>query len=328
MVKTIGLTFDTRDDYQFKEGDPLDANAEFDHLATIDVIAGAFESLGYKVKRIGNVYNLIENLEHLNVDIVFNIAEGYQGRNREAQVPILLEMKGIPYVGSDALTLSLTLDKIMAKKVFRACGIPTPQFIEVKDAGRISEDHLRFPLIVKPRFEGSSKGLDEQARVDSCDELINRSQYIIKTYKQPVLVEEFIKGYEFTVAIIGNQPPTVLAPVQVKIDGRFDLGEDFYTFGRISSPQLEYVCPAAITAELEDKLKDLARQTYEAVDCRDFGRVDFRVDEKNNPYVLELNPLPSLSVEDIFMLLSKIMKISYPQMLERILISALKRYNL
>jgi len=163
QTKTVGLTYDLKTDYEFKEGDPADANAEFDHPSTIDVIARAIESCGFKVKRIGNVLHLLDKIDSLGVDIVFNISEGLSGRNRESQVPILLEMASIPFVGADALTLGLTLDKIMAKKIFIAEGIPTPKFFEVKSPDELVDtDHCKFPLIVKPRFEGSSKGLNRK----------------------------------------------------------------------------------------------------------------------------------------------------------------------
>ena len=154
-MKTVGLTYDLKTDYTFKKDDPPDANAEFDHPSTVDVIAKAIESNGFKVERIGNVSNLLEKIDSLKVDIVFNISEGLSGRNRESQVPILLEMANIPFVGADALTLGLTLDKIIAKKIFIAEKIPTPKFFEVKTTEALKDtDHLKFPLIVKPRFEG------------------------------------------------------------------------------------------------------------------------------------------------------------------------------
>jgi D-alanine-D-alanine ligase len=328
-MKRVGLTYDLKTDYEFKEGDPLDANAEFDHPSTIDVIAGAIESCGFKVKRIGNVSSLIEKIGQLDVDIVFNISEGLSGRNRESQVPVLLEMAGIPFVGADALTLALTLDKVMAKKIFIAEGIPTPKFFEVKSCEELTNsDHCKFPLIVKPRFEGSSKGLSENSRVENLDGLKKQVDYIVKTYKQPALVEEFISGQEFTVAIIGNDTPEILPIVQIKIDGRLQLKDKFYTFARITSDRLEYICPARIPQDLKKKINDLALKTYKAVECRDFGRVDFRVDNERNPYVLEINPLPSLSTEDVFMLLAKNTGISYEQMIGKILNAALVRYDL
>jgi len=329
MTKTVGLTYDLKTDYEFKEGDPPDANAEFDHPSTIDVIAEAIASRGVKVEKIGNASNLLEKIDSLSVDIVFNISEGLSGRNRESQVPILLEMAGIPFVGADALTLGLTLDKIMAKKIFIAEGIPTPKFFEIKTSDELlNVDHCKFPLIVKPRFEGSSKGLSENSRVENMEELKKQVEYIVNTYKQPALVEEFISGQEFTVAIIGNDPPEAMPVVQIKIDGRLKLNDKFYTFARITSDRLEYICPARVNHDLNKKISELALKTYKAVECCDFGRVDFRVDNEGKPYVLEINPLPSLSTEDVFMTVAKAIGISYEEMIGKILESALIRHNL
>jgi len=328
-MKTVGLTYDLKTDYEFKEGDPPDANAEFDHPSTINVIAEAIESQGVKVKKLGNASDILEKIDHLGVDIVFNISEGISGRNRESQVPILLEMKGIPFVGSDALTLGLTLDKVMAKKIFIAEGIPTPKFFEVKDPSSLNDvDHLKFPLIVKPRFEGSSKGLSESSRVENLDDLKKQTQFIINTYKQPALVEGFISGQEFTVAIVGNYPPEALPVVQIKIDGRLNLDDKFYTFARITSDRLKYICPAHITKELKKKISELALKVYNAVECLDFGRVDFRVDSEGKAYVLEINPLPSLSTEDVFPLVAREAGMTYHEIMGKILESAFKRYNL
>ncbi|MFH0791565.1 MAG: ATP-grasp domain-containing protein [Candidatus Omnitrophota bacterium] len=329
-MKTIGLTYDLKTEYKFKEGDPPDANAEFDHPSTIDVIAQAIESQGYKVKKIGNVMNLLEKIEHLNVDIVFNISEGLSGRNRESQVPILLEMAGIPFVGADALTLGVTLDKVMAKKIFIADNIPTPKFLEVKnvDSPVLDTDHLEFPLIVKPRFEGSSKGLSENSRVENMEGLKKQAEYIINVYKQPALIEEFISGQEFTVALIGNEQPEIMPIVQIKIDGKLKLNDKFYTFARITSNRLEYICPAHISQDLKNNISSLALKTFNAVECCDFGRVDFRVDNEGNVYVLEINPLPSLSTEDVFPVVAKAIGSSYNEIIGRILKSAIKRYKL
>jgi len=328
-MKIVGLTYDLKTDYEFKAGDPPDANAEFDHPSTVDVITNAIQSQGFQVKRIGNAASLLEKIDNLDVDIVFNISEGMYGRNRESQVPILLEMAGIPFVGADALTLGITLDKVMAKKIFIADGIPTPRHFEIKSVNdMVDTDHLNFPLMVKPRFEGSSKGLSERSRVGNREELIKQAEFIINTYKQPALVEEFIRGEEFTVALVGNEPVEVLPPVQVKIDGKLKLDDMFYTFARISSDKLEYVCPAPISQALNKELLELAQRAYQAVDCRDFGRVDFRVDNQGRPYVLEINPLPCLSTEDVFMLIAKVIGITYEEMVGRILNTALKRNNL
>lgn len=325
----VGLTYDLKTDYEFAKDDPADANAEFDHPSTIDVISAALTSNGYQVKKIGNVNRLIENIDKLDVDIVFNISEGLFGRNRESQVPVLLEMARVPFVGADGLSLAISLDKIMAKKVFLAEGIPTPRFFEVKPGENVDGlDHMKFPMFVKPRFEGSSKGLSESSRVENLAELRKQVDYVTATYKQPALVEEFIPGEEFTVALLGNGEPEAMPVVQIKIDGKLKLKDKFYTFGRIRDDSVEYVCPAPISEGLRKKLSGLAVKTYTAIECRDFGRVDFRVDARGNPFVLEINPLPSLSTEDVFMFIAKALGISYEEMLGRIMEKALKRHGL
>lgn len=323
----IGLTYDLKTEYVFKSGDPLDANAEFDHPSTVQVISDALTALGHQVVRIGNVEQLLMSLDHLGVDVVFNIAEGLAGRNREAQVPILLELKGIPFVGSDGLTLALTLDKWMTKKILLAEGIPTPRFFQISHPKEPLPADLSFPLIVKPRCEGSSKGISEQSVVHSLPQLKEQAASVIQAYHQPALVEEFIRGTEFTVAIVGNDPPEAMPVVQIAIDGRIDLGELFYTFSRISSGA-DYLCPARIDSALEERLKALALATYRAVDCIDFGRVDIRVDREGTPYVLEINPLPSLSTEDVFMTIATRLGVTYEEMIGKILEAALQRLSL
>jgi len=326
--KIVGLTYDTKPDYVFRKGDPEDANAEFDHPDTIEVIKDAIESGGHKVVKIGNVHSLLRRLKNLDVDIVFNIAEGVYGRNRESQVPIILEMAGIPFVGADGLTQALTLDKVMAKKVLISEGIPTPEFFVLSDANSLNGARLDFPMIVKPRYEGSSKGISDKSIVADVRRLKEQAQWVIRTYKQPALVEKFITGSEFNVPVVGNERPETLPVVQIKIDGKLNLGDLCYTFSRINSNTLNYVCPAKISRSLEDKLKELALAVYKAVDCRDFGRVDIRVDKNGNPFVLEINPLPSLSTEDVFMIVSRQMKVSYNRTVNRILDYALERYGI
>jgi len=323
----IGMTYDLKTDYVFKPGDPQDANAEFDHPLTVQFIEDSLVGLGHQVVRLGNVHQLLGALDHVQVDMVFNLAEGVGGRNREAQVPMILELKKIPFVGSDALTLALTLDKVITKKVLVAEGIPTPRFFEMHHPDDRIPAGLSFPLIVKPRFEGSSKGISEKSVVRSAEELERQAAAIMESYRQPVLVEEFIRGTEFTVAVIGNDPPEALPAVQIQIDGKSDLGELFYTFSRIASGA-GYRCPAQIAAALEKRLRELAVRTYQAVDCLDFGRVDFRVDRAGTPHVLEINPLPSLSTEDVFAVLAAHEGIPYGRMLGRIIDTGAKRLGI
>ena len=330
MGKIIGFTYDLKQDWQPQADEPADAAAELDSQKTIDEVAAAIEANGYTVKRIGNVNRLLPQIDHLGVDIVFNIAEGYFGRNRESQIPLLLEMKGIPFIGADALSLGITLDKVAAKKCFIADHIPTPRYFTVYETDHLDTfKELHFPLIVKCRYEGSSKGLSRKSRVTNFEELKEQIARVHSVYKQPAIVEEFIKGTEFTVGVLGNEKPEPLAIVQVEIEGKLNLGDDFYTFSRLAQPDLvKYICPAKISKVLNGQLQELAIRAYKSVDCRDFGRVDFRVDEQGKPFVLEINPLPCLSKEDVFFIAPKAMGISYEDMINRIIHYGLERNGL
>ncbi len=330
MGLRVGLTYNLKSEVVLKSGDPPDLHAEFDSDETVGRIERALQSGGHDVVRIGNARTLVQRVPKLDVDIVFNIAEGYGGRNRESQVPILLEMLRIPYVGGDGLTLGLTLDKVLTKKVLIAEGIATPRFIDAVDPDRLWNVELEFPLIVKLRCEGSSKGLTERSLVGTPEELRRQVQSLHDTYGSDaaIFVEEFVEGEEFTVALIGNEPHVDVYPVtQIALDGRTDLGRKFYTFSYLRQGA-DYLCPAPIAPALARQLQDLALRTYQAVECRDFGRVDFRVDRQGRPYVLEINPLPSLSIQDVFAFVAKARGITYSQIINVILDAALARSGL
>lgn len=329
MGYRVGLTYNIKSDYILGPDDPPDANAEFDHESTIVVIEGALRAAGHDAVRIGGARQVLERLELVkSLDIVFNIAEGFEGRNRESQVPILLEMLRIPFVGADGLTLGLTLDKVLTKKVLIAEGIPTPRYAEIHDPGRLPDITLTYPLIVKLRCEGSSKGLSERSLVTTADELAQQVQWLAKTYPgSSIFLEEFIEGSEFTVALIGNDSPQAYSVCQILLDGQRELGRKFFTFAYLRSGS-DYLCPAPIPESLARQMQELALRTYRAVDCRDFGRVDFRVDRQGRPYVLEINPLPSLSTEDVFMYVAKHEGIPYAAMLNQIFTIALARYDM
>jgi len=325
----IGITYDLKSDWDRSETDPVDIDAEFDKPETLERVINALKNGGHRVQKIGNIEKLLEKINDLNVDIVFNLCEGINGRNRESQVPVLLEMKEIPFIGGDGLTLAMALDKIIAKKLFISEGIPTPRFFEIKNVNEIEiYQKIGFPLIVKTRHEGSSKGISQNSRVEDIASLKRQVELINTTYSQPALIEEFIKGSEFTVAVLGNDEPVAMPVVQISIDGNVNLGDEFYTHERIASDKLQYICPAAISSELTKKIQDLAVRVYKCVECRDFGRVDFRVDEQGNPYVLEINPLPSLDVGDVFNIFPNVLGSSYDEVINQVVDYALKRYGI
>ncbi|MDD3374268.1 MAG: ATP-grasp domain-containing protein [Candidatus Omnitrophica bacterium] len=324
----IGLTYDAKEDCPVRQGQPIDFNAELDPPDTINGIIAALESGGHKVKKIGNFRNLLSQIDCLCVDIVFNISEGLVGRNRESQIPMLLELYDIPYIGSDALTLGITLDKMVSKKCFVADNIPTARSLiarsveDLKDLGG-----LQFPLMVKPCYEGTSKGITSLSRVENSESLETQVRFVTNQYHQPAIVEEFIKGRECTVVVLGNDEPIPMPIVQYQIDDQLD-GDAFYTSEHVRKESVNYICPAQISPELTSRLQELAVKVYKSVGCRDFGRVDFRIDENDNPYVLEINPLPCLARKDTFSFVAKEIGKSFEEMILWVLDEGLKRLKM
>lgn len=328
----VGITYDLKSEHQLQNNDPEDKYAEFDEEETIDIIANSLKALpNVEVIKIGNAMKFLDFVfkkgEH--VDVVFNIAEGLDYRSREGHLPSILEVLRIPYIGSDPLTLNVTLDKHLAKLIIKQNGINTAEWCVVKKVKDAENITLTFPLIVKLRYEGTSKGLDENAVVRNKNSLKERVRWAINTYKQDVIVERFIRGREFTVGVIGNDEEIeVMPPVQIAIDGDVELGEKIYTFRLVESPGVEYICPAKINSSLEEKIKAMALQCYKVLECRDFGRIDIRVDENDTPYFLECNPLPSLALKDIWPIVAKQLGMSYSQMIQKIFLIGLKRLDI
>jgi len=328
MGKIVGITYDLKSDWQESRDDPIDAAAELDGQRTVECLKTALESAGHTVVLIGGARNLIRRItaNDLKVDIVLNISEGFRGRNRESQVPAILDLYNIHFVGADALTLGVTLDKVVAKKCFMADGIPTPRYFKATPEDDLFKlNTIGFPLFVKTLHEGTSKGITQSSRVENFKQLKAQVERIGRDYKQPALVEEFIKGTEFTVGVIGNDPPEPMPVVQYAIDGKTSLGNGFYSYRHVVEKSVEYICPAPIDEKLALRLQELAVRVYKSVDCRDFGRVDFRVDQAGKPYVLEINPLPNLSPDDVFVLFAKVKEMSYNQIINKIVDEALIR---
>lgn len=327
----VGFTYDAQTDYKLMPEDLPDKYAEFDFEETLVDIESAVKSAGHRVERIGNVRALLVKLmSGEKWDIVFNIAEGIKGRNRESQVPLILELFEIPYVGSDALTMGATLDKTVAKTLVSSFGVLTPKFLKIEKISQLSEKkfNLKYPVIIKPAEEGTSKGIDSDSLARDFRHVKEKTQWLIERYNQPALAEEFIAGSEFTVAVIGNDPPNILPPVRVNIKGKSYLGEEFYTYARVENNDIEYVCPAKIKKSLETKLKTMAIVSCNALGIRDVGRVDIRVSKKGVPYFLECNTLPNLSRLDIFPLAAAAAGFSYEEVILKIFNAAVKRYNL
>jgi len=296
MKLRVGITYNLKKDFSIRENQPIDFLEEFDTEETIDAIRDVLESDGHEVIKLGGGLGLIDRLRQTPIDIVFNIAEGLHGRNREAHIPALLEYLNIPYTGSDPLTLSLTLDKSMAKRVVMSEGIPTPRFMKVEKMEDLSDLHLDYPLFIKLCYEGSSKGVRFDSKILDRRSLEEKTEWLLKTYGPPLLVEEFVSGPEFTVGILGNENPTVLGIMQIEIKGS-PANEAIYSLEvkREWEERVRYRCPPSIDSRLVRKIEDVALRSYRVLDCRDVSRVDVRVDQEETPYFLEINPLPGLS---------------------------------
>jgi D-alanine-D-alanine ligase len=290
----IGLTYDLKDDY-LALGFAEHQVAEFDSPATIAALEAALRAAGHDVERVGHVRSLAAKLvAGWRCDLVFNIAEGVAGFGRESQVPALLEAYEIPYTFSDPLVSALTLHKGMAKHVARGCGVPTPGFVLVGTPAEAEAVTLPLPLFAKPVAEGSSKGITAKSLVRSRAALLTVCTELLERYRQPVLVEEYLSGREFTVGILGTGPSArALATLEVMLLEKADAGVYSYRNktewqGLVDYSLLE---AGALRAEVEA----VALATWRCLGCRDAGRVDVRLDGAGKAQMLEVNPLAGLA---------------------------------
>lgn len=304
-----------------------DAEAEYDAPETIESIRLALESLGHEVVLLEANGELPSKLSEAKVDLIFNIAEGLSGRNREAQVPALCELCGIPYTGSDSATLALALDKALTKRILRQHGVRTPDF-QVMGTGREKLlPTLRFPLILKPIAEGSSKGIAQNCVVDDEAGLRSVVRELIEKYRQPALVEEYITGREFTVGLLGDRKPRVLPPMEICFKNKgLDRPVYDYQVKQEWEKHVFYECPAKLAVSELKALERAAKETFQALDCRDVARVDMKMTAQGEVYVLEINPLPGLTPDySDLVLIAKAAGMDYRTLIAEILAGGLKR---
>ncbi|HUR28513.1 MAG TPA: D-alanine--D-alanine ligase [Planctomycetota bacterium] len=298
----IGIAYDLKSDFTHlavaRASAPDDLLEEFDSLATVEGIERALTRAGHRVVRLGGGRALLSALLERPVDLVFNIAEGFGSRSREAHVPAVCEMLAIPCTHSDPLTCATTLDKAVAKRLVASAGIPTAPFAVLDDARDVETLSLAFPLFAKPLSEGSSMGIRDKARCDDRAALAERVRAIVSDYGQPALVEEFLPGVDATVGILGTGiSARVLGTMEVvplreahadfvySLDVKRD--ENFHE-------RIEYVVPPRQPPALVARMEEIALGAYRALGCRDVGRVDLRVGKDGEPKFLEVNPLPGL----------------------------------
>jgi D-alanine-D-alanine ligase len=325
----IGLSYDLKTAVTDRNA-PDDALEEYDSPETVAIITGALEKKGHQVVRLGGGREFLDNIRREAVDIVFNISEG-QGdyRSREAQVPSVLEMLNIPYTGSDPLCLALCLDKVAAKKLVAAAGIPTPRWLLVEDEpeiGRIDWQGFPFPAIVKPGFEGSSKGIRLTSLVESVPQAEEEITRILENYHQPVMVEEFIGGDEVTVGIVGNSPPKPVGMMRILPKN----GERRFVYSvevkRDYLNLVEYESPVRLPVPVLDKLEQYSLKIFKVLGCRDFARVDFRIGRDDTPYFLEINPLPGLGSYSDLIIMALKLGWTHDEIILAVLDAALQRY--
>ncbi|MEM3877281.1 MAG: ATP-grasp domain-containing protein, partial [Candidatus Woesearchaeota archaeon] len=292
----VGITYNLKK--KPKKGLPKDFYSECDDETTIAAIESSIRKGGFKTVRIEADENAFIKLKKFKPDIVFNIAEGVRGRNRESQIPAMLELLGIPYTASDPATLSIGLNKAMTKEILMQNGIPTPPFQVFYKGNEKISSRLKFPMIVKPLYEGSSKGIRNNSLVKNEKQLRKKVCEIITKYEEPALVENFLSGREFTVAVIGNENPVVLPILELVFDGLPKGANPIYSYEAkwlwdTKENKINMVsCPAKINSRLRKRISELALATYKALNVRDWCRIDMRMDAHNRPQVLEINPLP------------------------------------
>jgi D-alanine-D-alanine ligase len=323
----IGMTYDLRDYYRSLGFSEEDA-AEFDFADTIDAIDNTIKELGFETERIGTITQLVPMLASgKRWDMIFNIAEGVYGIGREAQVPAICDAYKIPYTFSDPCVISLSLNKELTKRVIRDLGLPTPDFMLLKSIDEIDSVRINYPLFAKPYAEGTGKGInamsiirDKKALAETCTELL-------KQFNQPVLIEEYLPGREFTVGIIGSgMSASVAGIMEVILHDNAEKGVYSYTNKENCEDLVTYTMPEDATAIAAG---DLALNSWRGLGCLDAGRVDIRCDHNGNPSFIEVNPLAGLHPvhSDLPIICTKA-GITFSELIGRIMHSCLTRYGL
>ncbi len=343
----VALIANLKDSYEQKEDDPPDAGAEFDQLETIQSITQALEMEGHSVFFCPADRTLPQTLINLQPHICFNIAEGAFGNGREAQVPALCELLGIPYTASRVVANAISLDKTQTKRIWQQQGLPTAPFYQFSNLAEIAHTHLSYPLFVKPAREGTGMGVDNKSIANDHQELVKQVEWILRKYHQPALVEEFLPGREYTVGFLGNpgNPSTRPQPHLYDSDGYhwFPILE-IDTLSSVS-PQVyghdaksidigmqgapRYLCPADVPLSLRARLIDLARRASEALDVNDVSRIDFRMGADGEPYLMEINTLPGLNpkISDLCIMAAS-EQMPYQTLISEILYLAAQRFGL
>ena len=322
----VGITYDLREDY-INDGYNSEELAEFDKIETIDGIDEALKKLGFETVRIGNIKSLVKRLsENERWDIVFNIAEGMHGLAREAQVPALLDAYQIPYTFSDSYMLNICLHKGTTKSLVRSFGVATPDYHVIEDETDINKVNLKYPLFVKPVGEGTGKGINALSKVNNFEELEFVSKKLLQDFKQPLLVEKYLCGREFTVGLVGTgEDAKVVGGMEIIINKNAE--ENGYTYFNKENYE-GLVSYEKIEGKLAKECEELALKAWKCLNLRDGGRIDIKLDENDVPNFLEVNPLAGLNpITSDLPIMCSMIGITYQELINMIMQSAIKRLN-
>jgi D-alanine-D-alanine ligase len=324
QIITIGLTYDLREDY-LREGYSLEETAEFDKPDTIEAIEAVIQKNGFATDRIGHIKALANRLSAGDRwGLVFNIAEGLYGFGREAQVPALLDAYQIPYTFSDALGQALTLHKGMTKHVVRDLGIPTPDFAVVGCEEDIASVHLPYPLFAKPVAEGTGKGITALSKIDTPDDLKNVCLKLLQTFHQPVLVETYLPGREFTVGIVGTgKTARAIGAMEVLLNPEAEQ----FAYSYDNKEHYENLVRYTAVSDVEARhAMEISLAAWRGLDLKDGGRIDLRSDARGVPHFIEVNSLAGLNpVRSDLPILCRLVGMPYDRLITDILNSALER---
>ena len=315
----VGLAFNVK-----KSG--AEDEAEFDSPKTIEALGAALESFGHEVVMLEATGELPGLLNTTAVDVVFNIAEGFGGRSRESQVPALLELLRIPYTGSDPTALALSLDKALAKHIVGQAGVRTPSSITMRTGKERLPKDFSLPAIVKPMHEGSSKGVLDSSVARDESELRAIVRAFGERYRQPLLVETFLPGREFTVGLLGEVRPRALRPMEIVFAESAEELPIYSYAHKFEGKPITFEMPAKVDAKLEKELLRTAVRAFRALGCRDVARIDLRLDAEGRVCFIECNPLPGLSpgFSDLCVI-AEAEGMDYRQLVGEILAPALRR---
>lgn len=324
----IGIAYDLKTDVvaDYSSDDALE---EYDSPETVEMISDTIEAKGHKSIWLGGGTQFLNTICFEEVDFVFNISEGRGNyRSREAQIPSILEMLDIPYTGSDPQTLAVCLDKPLTKKLLISEGIRIPKWLVVNDKDSrsiLSLELLHFPVIIKPAYEGSSKGIRETSVASSLHHAVNEIRRLLEIYRQPIMVEEYVDGDEVTVGIIGNKPSKIVGVMRILPKTRVQHFVYSIEVKRDYEALVDYECPAGYKPDTIKNIEDISLAIFKALGCRDFARVDFRVSTDGVPYFIEINPLPGLGNYSDLIIMGIKMGRTHQQLIGEVLDAALKR---